>query len=283
MRGQAGHACSSVSGLRTLRAMSRMLPLTLLLLLAASATGAIAQPLVPEGSDTPVANEATTTVRSGAELVDSAQLYFRSHAWQNPDWHDACLTPDYVAKPAVCDPPTDRIPMTRNVPPIITGLRPGIDARDLTSQWSLAHHYDRGRYLPRDYPEAAKWYAVAAREGLAAAQYELGTMYAEGVGVEQSDQAAFSLMDSAADQAYPPALAYEQAMLAGRDRRVRAAGGVLYDRPEALTGYGTRHHLPGGMNVLVFDRLPQWYRVYVRHLDRWGWVRREHVEFRVDG
>ena len=263
--------------------MSRLaIYIPLCLLLGVACAGALAQ--LPESSQ-PIAaiDDPTTTVRSAGELVDSAEQYFRAHAWKNPDWHDACLTPDYVAKPAKCAAPTDRIPMTRNVPPIITGLRPGIDARDLTSQWSLANHYDRGRYLPRDYPEAAKWYAVAAREGLAAAQYELGTLYAEGVGVEHSDQAAFSLMNSAADQAYPPAVAYEQAMLAGRDYRVRNAGGVLYDRPEALTGYGRRHHLPGGMIVLVFDRLPQWYRVYVRHLDRWGWVRRDHVEFRVDG
>ena len=230
-----------------------------------------------------VINDPITTYRTGPELVDSASQYFRSQAWKNPDWYDVCLTPDYVAKPAICDEPTDRIPMTRNVPTLISDLRPGIDARDQTTQWSLATHYDRGQYIPRDRPEAAKWYAVTARDGMAAGQYELGTMYEEGIGVEQSDQAAFSLYQAAANQGYQPALRREASLIAGRDYQVRMDGGVLYDRPEALTGYGLRRPLPGGMTVLVFDRLPDWYRVYVGDLDRWGWMRQAHVEFRVDG
>ena len=252
------------------------------LLLIATALAQAAIAAEPPALHT-VINDPITTYRTGPEVVESAELYFRSQGWKNRDWHDVCLTPDYVAKPALCDEPMDHIPMTRNVPPIISDLRPGIDARDLSSQWSLANHYDQGRYIPRDYPEAAKWYAVASREGMAAAQHESGTMYEEGVGVDRSKQAAFSLSRSAADQGYEPALRREAHLIAGRDYHVRMDGGVLYDRPEALSGYGLRHALAGGMEVLVFDRMPHWYRVYVRDLDRWGWIRREHVEFRVDG
>jgi len=43
--------------------------------------------------------------------------------------------------------------------------------------------YDLGQGVVQDYKEAAKWYRKSAEQGLAAAQFALGAMYANGDGV----------------------------------------------------------------------------------------------------
>ena len=40
-----------------------------------------------------------------------------------------------------------------------------------------------GQGVPQDYAEAVKWYRLAADQGFAAAQFNLGTMYYNGQGV----------------------------------------------------------------------------------------------------
>ncbi len=37
--------------------------------------------------------------------------------------------------------------------------------------------YDNGQGVPQDYAEAVKWYRLAAEQGYAYAQYNLGVMY----------------------------------------------------------------------------------------------------------
>jgi uncharacterized protein len=46
--------------------------------------------------------------------------------------------------------------------------------------------YANGRGVQKDYAEALKWYRLAADQGLASAQHNLGFMYANGWGVEIS-------------------------------------------------------------------------------------------------
>ena len=41
--------------------------------------------------------------------------------------------------------------------------------------------YTFGQGVPQNYTEAAKWYRLAAEQGNAQAQYNLGFLYAEGV------------------------------------------------------------------------------------------------------
>ena len=43
--------------------------------------------------------------------------------------------------------------------------------------------YAFGHGVPRDYKEATKWYRVAADQGKSSAQYILGLMYSDGIGV----------------------------------------------------------------------------------------------------
>jgi TPR repeat protein len=45
--------------------------------------------------------------------------------------------------------------------------------------------YDKGQGVVQDYAEAVKWYRLAAQQGDASAQYNLGLMYARGEGVVQ--------------------------------------------------------------------------------------------------
>ena len=45
--------------------------------------------------------------------------------------------------------------------------------------------YAKGQGVPQDYSEAVKWYRLAADQGDATAQFNLGGMYAQGEGVPQ--------------------------------------------------------------------------------------------------
>ena len=68
------------------------------------------------------------------------------------------------------------------------------------AQNNLGFLYYTGQGVPQDYVEAARWYRLAADQGLAEAQYNLGLMYAEGEGVPQDDAEAARWYRLAADQ-----------------------------------------------------------------------------------
>ena len=55
-------------------------------------------------------------------------------------------------------------------------------------------------YVNQDYNEAAKWYRLAAEQGDANAQYVLGVLYENGLGVEQSNTEAAKWYRKAAEQ-----------------------------------------------------------------------------------
>ena len=48
---------------------------------------------------------------------------------------------------------------------------------DAKAQFRLADHYELGKGVPRDYVEAVQWYAKAAAQGHAGAQYSLGRIF----------------------------------------------------------------------------------------------------------
>jgi uncharacterized protein len=58
--------------------------------------------------------------------------------------------------------------------------------------------YGEGRGVPQDFAEAAKWYALAAEQGDAQAQYNLGIAYARGEGVTQDEVEAHMWFNLAA-------------------------------------------------------------------------------------
>ena len=58
-----------------------------------------------------------------------------------------------------------------------------------------------GRVGPQSDPaEAAKWYRLAAEQGFARAQHNLGLMYANGTGVPQDDVLAYAWLNLAVEQ-----------------------------------------------------------------------------------
>jgi uncharacterized protein len=66
------------------------------------------------------------------------------------------------------------------------------------SQNLLAKAFLIGSAVPKNYPEAVKWYTLAARKGDKDAQNELGFLYFVGKGVEQDFPKAFNLFLQAA-------------------------------------------------------------------------------------
>ena len=55
------------------------------------------------------------------------------------------------------------------------------------AQFNLGVMYDNGEGVPQDDKTAVKWYTLAAEQGLANAQFNLGWMYDEGLGVPQDN------------------------------------------------------------------------------------------------
>jgi TPR repeat protein len=82
------------------------------------------------------------------------------------------------------------------------------------AQYQLGLMYANGVGVKRNYVQALAWVRKAAERGLPAAQYLLGTRYESGSSVAQSDQAAFQWFTKAAEQGHPRAF-YRLARLHG--------------------------------------------------------------------
>jgi TPR repeat protein len=69
------------------------------------------------------------------------------------------------------------------------------------AQFNVGLMYDRGVGLPQDFTEAVRWYRRAAEEGMPAAQNNLGRMYYEGKGLAQDYVQAHMWLNLAASSA----------------------------------------------------------------------------------
>ena len=98
------------------------------------------------------------------------------------------------------------------------------------AQYNLGWMYANGRGVPEDDAEAVRWYRLAADQGLAIAQLHLGLMYASGRGVVEDDAEAVRWYRLAADQG----LAYAQYNLGLKYANGR---GVPEDDAEAVRWY----------------------------------------------
>jgi TPR repeat protein len=81
------------------------------------------------------------------------------------------------------------------------------DIRNLAKLGDTASQYDLGviRYVQGAYRKAARWFKRAADMGYADAEYDLGIMYFNGRGVDQSFEAAAHLLRQSARQGQPNA------------------------------------------------------------------------------
>jgi TPR repeat protein len=62
--------------------------------------------------------------------------------------------------------------------------------------------YRQGKGAPKDYKTAVKWYTLAAKQGNAESQYNLGLMYQKGLSVPQDNETALEWYTLAAKQGY---------------------------------------------------------------------------------
>ena len=71
---------------------------------------------------------------------------------------------------------------------------------DVSAQFNLGSMYANGEDVPKDVAKAFEWFQKAAAQGDAAAQFNLGTMYREGEGVPKDAAKAFEWIQKAAAQ-----------------------------------------------------------------------------------
>jgi TPR repeat protein len=106
--------------------------------------------------------------------------------------------------------------------------RPLADKGDAEAQYRLGSMYAEGKGVERNDATALMWFQRAAERGNAAAQYNVGASYATGVGVEKNDAEAAKWFRRAADQG----MAFAELNLG----LLYAAGhGVPQDNVEAMT------------------------------------------------
>ena len=79
-------------------------------------------------------------------------------------------------------------------------LRQLAEQGDAGAQFNLGAMYAKGLGVARDYAEAIRWYRRAAKQGEARANFNLGVMYWNGRGVPQDQAAAIRWCTRSAEQ-----------------------------------------------------------------------------------
>ncbi len=80
------------------------------------------------------------------------------------------------------------------------------EAGDAASQNNLGHMYDEGLGVEQSYVAAVRWYRLAAKQNVAEAQFNLGVKYDQGQGVLQDHAKAAKLYHMAAQHDYARAM-----------------------------------------------------------------------------
>jgi TPR repeat protein len=86
------------------------------------------------------------------------------------------------------------------------------------SQYDVGLMYANGIGVEQSFPKAIHWVTLAADRGLAAAQYLLATRYASGVAVEKNEYRALTWLVRAAEQGHPKAF-HKLGRLVGQSRQ----------------------------------------------------------------
>jgi len=79
---------------------------------------------------------------------------------------------------------------------------------DPAEQIEMGDRYYNGDGAEQDYEQAIYWYAKAAEQGSADAQYYIGLMYYQGEGVKEDEIQAYEWFIKAADQGHEDALEF---------------------------------------------------------------------------
>ena len=79
-------------------------------------------------------------------------------------------------------------------------FQPIAEQGNSSAQFNLGVMYDNGLGVPQDYKQAVKWYRLSAEQGNAGAQYNLGVRYNNGEGVPQDYKEAVKWHRLSAEQ-----------------------------------------------------------------------------------
>jgi len=97
---------------------------------------------------------------------------------------------------------TDRLPSAIGEP----ALRDAALAGDPYAAYEVAVRFVEGHVVPINNQEAARWFDIAAKKGLAPAEFRLGTLYEKGLGVKKDLAMARDLYRASADQGHGKAM-----------------------------------------------------------------------------
>lgn len=110
--------------------------------------------------------------------------------------------------------------------PAIANLKKKAEAGDVSTQYNLGIMYATGIGVPMDASEAAKWFRMAAEQGHVGGQVKLGVLYANGEGVPKDATQALKWFRKAAEQGH----AFAQTMVGAA---YILGNGVVRDATEA--------------------------------------------------
>ena len=107
-----------------------------------------------------------------------------------------------AGSPVIAGPLEDATAAVRggDYPTALRMFRALADQDNSNAQYNLGIMYARGLGVTQDFAEAAKWNRLAAEKGLAAAQNDLGIMYRVGWGVARDEAEAVNWFRRAAEQ-----------------------------------------------------------------------------------
>ena len=113
-------------------------------------------------------------------------------------------------------------------------FRLAADQGDADAQSNLGLMYANGEGVLEDAPEAVKWLRLAADQGVAAAQFNLGVMYANGGGLPEDYVLGYAWLNLAATQGSETAREYkddlQERMTAGQIAQAEEMSATLFDR-----------------------------------------------------
>jgi hypothetical protein len=112
-----------------------------------------------------------------------------------------------VGTPVIADPIDDASAAVGrgDYPTALRMFRTLADRDNSDAQYNLGMMYAKGLGVAPDYGEAARWVRIAAEKGLAAAQNDYANMYRLGRGVAQNEAEAVNWYRRAAEQDFMPA------------------------------------------------------------------------------
>lgn len=106
----------------------------------------------------------------------------------------------------------------------------------LVAKFDIARAFETGFGFSKSYIEAAKWYLLAAQQGLAKAQSKLADLYVSGLGVPKDYNLAIKWYKNAAEQGYYYAQ-YSLALLLPKVDSYRPSLAYSLMKKAALSGY----------------------------------------------